>query len=190
MKNICVYGSSSAAIEQAFLDGAYHLGGLIAEEGYGLVFGAGDMGIMGAAARGAHSKGGSVTGVLPSFMNVDGIPYTRCDKLILTETMRERKQAMEDLSDAFITAPGGIGTFEEFFEILTLKQLRRHQKAIVLLNTNGYYDSLQAMMEKSVEKSFAKGPTLELYKLAQTPEEALEYIENYRYADFPDKWFT
>jgi uncharacterized protein (TIGR00730 family) len=190
MSNICVYGSSSAAIDRGFLDDAYHLGEVLAENGYGLVFGAGAMGIMGAAARGARSKGGAVTGVLPSFMNVEGIPYAGCDKLIVTETMRERKQAMEELADAFITAPGGIGTFEEFFEILTLKQLRRHKKAIVLLNADGYYDNLRAMMEESVRRSFAKAPTLELYAVADTPEEAVEYIRNYEFKDFPDKWFT
>jgi uncharacterized protein (TIGR00730 family) len=190
MKHICVYGSSSAALEQIYFDEAFRLGALIAREGCGLVFGAGDIGVMGAAARGAHSQNGHVTGVLPHFMNVDGIPYRQCDEMILTQTMRERKRIMEEMSDAYIAAPGGIGTFEEFFEILTLKQLRQHTKAIVLLNTNNYYSHLQSMMEQCVAQRFAKPETLELYAIVDSAGEAVQYIRNYTYRDFPSKWFT
>jgi len=190
MKSICVYGSSSAAIDQSFMDAAYRLGGIIADRGYGLIFGAGDMGVMGATARGAHNRGGKVTGVLPSFMNVDGIPYNDCDEIIVTSTMRERKHIMETRADAFIAAPGGVGTFEEFFEVLTLKQLRQHKKAIVLLNIDGYYDKIQDLMENAVRLNFTKVPMLELYRLTDTPEEAVDYILGYKYTDVPDKWFT
>jgi len=190
MINICVYGSSSAALDKVYFDEAFELGAIMAEEGYGLVFGAGNIGIMGAAARGAHSKGGHVTGVIPSFMNIEGIPYKACDEFIVTDTMRERKKIMEDLSDAYISAPGGIGTFEEFFEILTLKQLRQHQKAIVLLNTDGYYDYLQKMMEKCISHKFAKPETLSLYTMADSPRAAIDHIKNYEFKDFPSKWFT
>lgn len=190
MKNICVYGSSSAALEQVYFDSAYELGREIAKAGYGLVFGAGAIGVMGAVAHGVHSEKGSVLGVIPSFMNVDGIPYLDCNELIVTETMRDRKRVMEEHADAFIMAPGGIGTFEEFFEILTLKQLRQHQKAIIVLNTNGYYDHLQSMMERCVNEQFAKKETLALYEVAATPAQAVELVQNYVFQDFPIKWFT
>ncbi|MDL2236214.1 TIGR00730 family Rossman fold protein [Christensenellaceae bacterium OttesenSCG-928-K19] len=190
MKNICVYGSSSAALDKIYFDAATSLGALLAQAGYGLVFGAGNMGLMGAAARGVHSKGGYVTGVIPEFMNVDDIPYKKCDELIVTQTMRERKQIMEEKSDGFIAAPGGIGTFEEFFEILTLKQLKQHKKPVVLLNTNNYYNNIQDMMELCVSEQFAKEQTLELYTMVDTPEQAVEYISNYKHKDFALKWFT
>lgn len=188
--NICVYGSSSAAIDQFYFDEAFALGALMAQKGYGLIFGGGNMGIMGAVARGCHQEGGIVTGVLPEFMNVEGIPYPDCDELVLTDTMRERKQIMEERSDAFIAAPGGIGTFEEFLEILTLKQLRRHKKAIVLLNMRGYYDNIIAMLNKSVNERFAKPQLNELYAVAATPQEAIAAIQNYTFKAAPSKWFT
>lgn len=190
MTNICVYGSSSAALQQIYFDEAFLLGAELAKAGYGLVFGAGNMGLMGAVARGVHSEGGKVTGVIPSFMNVENIPYKACDETIVTETMRERKQIMEELSDGFVAAPGGIGTFEEFFEILTLKQLKRHKKPVVLLNTNHYYDHIQDMMELCVTEHFAKKQTLELYAIVDTPKQAVEYIQGYEYKDFELKWFT
>ncbi len=129
-------------------------------------------------------------GVIPDFMNVPGIPYEACDELIVTQTMRERKQVMEERVDGFIAAPGGIGTFEEFFEILTLKQLKQHKKPIVLLNTNGYYDHLQAMMERCVSEQFAKEQTMALYAVCRAPAQAVEYIEKYKYQEFALKWFT
>lgn len=191
MKQICVYGSSSSVLDKTYFDEAFELGRLLAKEGFGLVFGAGDMGLMGAAARGMHSEGGRVTGVIPAFMNsVEEIPYKKCDELIVTETMRERKQIMEDRADGFIAAPGGIGTFEEFFEILTLKQLKQHKKPIVLLNTNGYYNNMEAMMELCVRERFAKEQTLGLYAVCDTPAQAVEYIKRYEYKDFALKWFT
>ncbi len=190
MSNICVYGSSSSALDQIYFEEAFALGVLLAENGYGLVFGAGSMGIMGAVARGVHSAGGHITGVLPAFMNVDGIPYPDCDELILTETMRERKQKMEEFSDGYVAAPGGIGTFEEFFEILTLKQLQQHKKPIVLLNTNDYYAPINRMMELCVSENFAKEQTLELYSIQCAPQGVINYLSHYQYKEFGLKWFT
>lgn len=189
MANICVYGSSSDAIDQVYLEDAYKMGQELAKAGYGLVFGAGNMGVMGASARGAHSVGGKVIGVLPHFMNLPGIPYSTCDELLLTDTMRERKQLMETLSEVFVAAPGGIGTFEEFFEMITLKQLGQHEKAIVLLNTNNYYTGLSQMIEHCVHAHFAKPPTLDLYYMASSVEAAMAYIENYEYTQPGEKWF-
>ncbi|WP_316637575.1 TIGR00730 family Rossman fold protein [uncultured Ruminococcus sp.] len=177
--NICVYGASSKSIDAQFTDAGHALGYLLAQHGYGLVFGGGDNGMMGAVARGAHDGGGRIIGIAPRFFNVDGVLYPHCDELIYTETMRERKQKMEDLSGAFIVSPGGIGTFEEFFEILTLKQLGRTKKPLVILNTAGYYDDMLNMMRRTVESNFISAQTFDLIAVVNTPEQAIDYIEHY-----------
>ena len=177
--NICVYGASSKAIDAQFTDAGHALGYLLAQHGYGLVFGGGDNGMMGAVARGTHDGGGRIIGVAPCFFNVDGVLYPHCDELIYTDTMRERKQKMEDLSGAFIVTPGGIGTFEEFFEILTLKQLGRTKKPLVILNTAGYYDNMLAMLRRTIDSNFMSAKTLDLFGIVDTPEQAIEYIEHY-----------
>ena len=177
--NICVYGASSKAIDARFTDAGYALGSQIAKHGYGLVFGGGDSGMMGAVARGTHDGGGRVIGVAPSFFNVDGVLYPHCDHFFYTKTMRRRKQKMEDLSGAFIVTPGGIGTFEEFFEILTLKQLDRTKKPLIILNTLGYYNDMLAMLRYTIDTGFMSAQTLDLIEIAETPEEAMEIIEHY-----------
>ena len=177
--NICVYGASSKTIDAQFTDAGHALGYLLAHHGYGLVFGGGDNGMMGAVARGTHDGGGRIIGIAPRFFNVDGVLYPHCDELIYTETMRERKQKMEDLSGAFIVSPGGIGTFEEFFEILTLKQLGRTKKPLVILNTAGYYDDILNMMRHTVESNFMSAQTFDLIAVVNTPEQAIDYIEHY-----------
>ena len=177
--NICVYGASSKTLDAVFTDAGYELGYKIAKKGYGLVFGGGDTGMMGAVARGAHDGGAHVTGIAPSFFNVDGILYPLSDEIIYTETMRQRKQKMEDMSDAFIVSPGGIGTFEEFFEILTLKQLGRTKKPLIILNTAGYYNDMIAMMRYSADTNFVTESTFDLIDIAENADEALEYIDNY-----------
>lgn len=189
MKNICVYGASSTAIEKVYLDAAYELGRQIALHGYGLVFGGGDTGVMGAAARGARSAQGRIVGVLPAFMaKVPDIVYQDCDEVIITDTMRERKKTLEELSFAYVAAPGGIGTLEEFFEILTLKQLQRHEKALVLLNTQDYYRPLTALLEACVKEKFSAQSMLGLYAAASSPADVLNYIESYSYVPMTDKW--
>ena len=177
--NICVYGASSSLIAKNYTNAVEELGELIAKHGHGLVFGAGAGGMMGAAARGAYRAGGTIIGVVPTFFNVDGALFENCTELIRTETMRERKQIMEDKSDAFIMTAGGIGTFEEFFEILTLKQLGRHEKAIVVFDKDGYYDNLLKMLDTAVEQKFMRQECRELFYAAKSPLDAINYIENY-----------
>lgn len=179
--NICVYGAASNKIDPVYIDATEALGKAMAQKGHTLIFGGGAGGVMGATARGMTSAGGEIIGVAPTFF-VDGVLYTGCTKFHYTETMRQRKQLMEDSADAFITAPGGIGTFEEFFEILTLKQLARHQKPIVILNIKGYYDKLLAFLEQVVAEGFMSGSCKELYYIANTVEEALDYLENYKFS--------
>lgn len=174
--NICVYGAASSNIDKSYFDAAEKMGALIAEKGYGLVYGGGLFGLMGAAAKGAKKLGGRVTGVAPKFFKPDGVLYDECDEFIYTETMRERKQKMEELSDAFIVMPGGIGTMEEFLEIFTLRQLGRHNKPIAILNTNGYYGPLSAMLKKAVDDGFMREESLQAAPVLATPEEVMAYL--------------
>lgn len=176
--NICLYGASSSAIAKAYLNPTEELGAKIAERGHTLIYGGGAAGLMGAAARGAYSRGGKIIGVVPSFLNVDGILFDNCTELIFTETMRERKALMEQKSDAFIMTPGGVGTFDEFFEIITLKQLGRHSKPIAVFNINGYFDSLIAQLENAVHKQFMNPEIFELFIFTDRADKLLDYLES------------
>lgn len=176
---ICVYGASSSTLEKVYYDECEKLGKLLARNNHGLVFGGGREGLMGAIARGVHSEGGEIIGIAPKFFDEPGILYENCTELIFTETMRERKQLMEEKSDACLVLPGGIGTFEEFFEMLTLKQLGQSERAIIILNTKGYYENMQAMLEHAVENGFVSRNCLELYSFADTPEQAISALKNY-----------
>lgn len=176
---ITVYGASSNAIPEKYLDAAYALGEKIAERNHGLIFGAGDNGVMGATARGAHAKNGEIIGIAPQFFNVDGVLFPHCTRTIRPDTMRERKAMLEHMADGFIIAPGGIGTYDELFEILTLKQLDRHAKPIAILNVDGFYDGLIAFLQTAIEQKFMKPRTLELFGVFDTPDKAIDYLENY-----------
>ena len=177
--NICIFGASGRELEESYYAAAELLGSLIAQQGHTLVFGGGREGLMGAAARGAHKYGGDIIGIVPKFFDEPGIIYEHCTELVFTETVRERKQLMEERSEACVVLPGGIGTFEEFFEMLTLKQLGRSDRAIVVLNTNDYYAPMQQMLENTARQRFMSRGCLELYGLADTPDKALDYIARY-----------
>lgn len=183
--DICVFGASSSIIDELYIKRAEELGRKIASRGHGLVYGAGASGVMGAVACGIEEKNGKIIGVVPDFfidedMGVDGRIFKNCTELIKTETMRERKAIMEDRGDAFIIAPGGIGTFEEFFEVFTLKQLDRNNKAIAVWNVNGYYDAMLNMLEVAVEQKFLREGCKLLYKVFENEDEMLDYIESYK----------
>ena len=176
---ICVYGAASPYIDETYKERVEELGREMVKRGHSLVFGGGGHGLMGAVARGVRSQGGYILGVIPEFFgdeNIEAI-FDSCDKLIEPKTMRERKQIMEDNADAFIMVPGGIGTFEEFFEILTSKQLCRHNKPIAVYDINNYYSDLETMMQSAVRKKFVKKSTMELYKVSENKEEIFDYIE-------------
>lgn len=177
--NICVFGSSSEKINKEYLMSAESLGRTIAQNGDTLVFGAGKYGVMGAAARGASAEGGKIIGVTPRFFEEIDVIYDKCTELIYTETMRERKAIMEDKSDVFVICAGGIGTFEEFFEVLTLKQLHRHSKPIIIYNVDGYYNSMLAMLQNAVDKEFMSDECNRLYTIAETEEQIFEQIKDY-----------
>ena len=176
---ICVYGAASPTIDQEFKDKVEALGHTLAKRGHSLVFGGGGNGLMGAAARGFRSGGAHIIGVIPKFFEEETVEEICdfCDELIMPETMRERKQMMEDRADAFVIVPGGIGTFEEFFEILTLKQLCRHTKPIAIYNIRGYYDGLCAFMESCIEQGFIRENCREIYFATDDAESLCDYVE-------------
>lgn len=177
--NICVFGSSSERINEEYLNSAEHLGKTIAQNGDTVVYGAGKYGVMGAVARGVTAEKGMLIGVTPLFFVDMDVVYDKCTQLIHTETMRERKSIMEDKADAFVICAGGMGTFEEFFEVLTLKQLRRHTKPIIIYNVNDYYNSMLKMMQNAVDENFMSDDCNRLYSVAQTEEEVFEQIKSY-----------
>lgn len=177
---ICLFGASSSITKESYIKKVEELGELLAKRGHELIFGAGARGLMGAAARGFKAGGGRVTGIVPTFFTSE-VPAVlfECDEIIYTKTMAERKTLMEDKADVFITVPGGIGTMEEFFEVLTLKQLGRHSKAIIIYNVNGYFDRLIEMMKTAVEEGFLNKYCLRFLEITDDPMEAAMYLEHY-----------
>ncbi|MBQ4568502.1 MAG: TIGR00730 family Rossman fold protein [Ruminococcus sp.] len=176
---ICVFGAASPKIDNVYIEKVEELGREMVKRGHSLVFGGGNNGLMGAAARGVMMEGGYIEGVIPSFFENEDIEevFPHCDNIFETRTMRERKQMMEEMSNAFIIVPGGIGTFEEFFEIMTLRQLCRHNKPIALYNVSGYYNELNTMMKAAVEKGFVRSAMEELYLTTDSLEELFKFLE-------------
>lgn len=177
--NICIYGASSNLIDKSYITATEDLGEKLGKKGHTLVYGGGASGLMGAAARGFVKGGAEVIGVAPSFFQVDGVLFEQCSEFIYTETMRERKKIMEDRADAFIMTPGGVGTYDEFFEMLTLKQLGQHKKPIAVFNVNGFYDKLTEMLQNAVEQKFMTKECMDLAPVFDNAEELIEYLENY-----------
>ncbi len=176
---ICVFGAASPTIDKKYIELTEEMGEKLAKRGHNMVFGAGGNGLMGASARGFKKGGAHIIGVIPKFFDNEDVEaiYDSCDELIMPDTMRERKQIMEDNADAFIIVPGGIGTYEEFFEILTLKQLCRHKKPIAVYNQFNYYDELNATIFSAIEKEFIKDNCKELYFFSKDFDEIIAYLE-------------
>ena len=181
--NICVYGAASPKIADIYIKKGEEFGKMLAKRGHQLVYGSGATGMMGAVSRGVQSEGGFVTGIVPEFFNGEERINFTCDRLFRPRTMRERKQMLECESDAFVVTPGGMGTYDEFFEMITLKQLGRHNKPIVFYNINGYFDSLLKALDDSIAEGFINKECREMYPAFTTPEEVFEYIENYTKMD-------
>lgn len=177
MPSICVYCSSSDSIADSYPPVARTLGREIAERGHELVYGGGAVGLMGVMAEGAHAAGGQVTGVIPSKLQArEGIAYD-ADELIVTDTMRKRKRIMYQQAEAFVVLPGGYGTVEEFMEVLTLKQLGYHDHPIVILNVDGFFDTLLSFFEELRKGRFARAAVTDLTFVVSSPQEALDRIE-------------
>ncbi len=177
---ICVFGAASDQIDEKYIKRIEELCYILAKRGHELVFGAGANGLMGAAARGFKRGGAKITGVIPSFFKTETVEaiYEECDEIIFTETMRERKKIMEDSADAFVVVPGGIGTLEELFEIITLKQLARHKKPIAFYNVYNYYDKLMEFMDHCEYERFIREGCHNLYIATDNDDKIIEYIED------------
>ncbi len=187
---ICVFCSSSDAVDGGYIAAAAEMGSLIGAGGHTLVFGGGRVGLMGATARAAHRAGGVVIGVIPRFMDRPGVPYLETDQLIYTADMRERKARMMEMSDAFIALPGGFGTLEEIAEVITQKQFGFITAPLVAVDTEGFFQPLAAFFERFYELSFAKPSFRATCPFVATPADAMAYVRDYRPPEVVSKWFT
>lgn len=177
MKTICVYCGSSDAVPAAHFTAAQTLGEEIAARKWTLVYGAGATGLMGTLANGALARGGRVVGVLPEFFQQPGVYHPNLSRLEITQTMHQRKARMAQLADAFIALPGGYGTLDEFFEIVTWKQINLHHKPIGLLNLNGYYDALLQFTHTARTQGFLREDLHKPYFVtATTPTQLLNQL--------------
>jgi len=173
--SICVFCGASFGNDPRFRDAARAMGAGLAALGCNLVFGGGSMGLMGEVAKAAQSGGAEVQGIIPAFLQAleNSEPVSPEEKLIVTPHLQERKALMLQLSDAFVVLPGGLGTFDEFFEVATEAQLGVHRKPIIVVNVDGFFDPLDAMLRGIVAQGFAREIIVEQYHLADSPEAAL-----------------
>ncbi len=177
--NITVYGAASHKIDNSYIKEVEQLGEELIKRGHNLIYGGGAQGLMGAIARGAYKHNGKIIGISPLiFKDIDGELFEHCE-MIFTNTMRERKQLLDDYADAFISVPGGIGTFEELFEIISAKQLNIINKPIVIYNINGYYNTFHQMINEAIDKQFIHSSNKDLYLITNDINEVFDYIENY-----------
>lgn len=189
MKSITVFCGSSFGSEDIYKEQAILLGKTLAKKNITLIYGGANVGLMGAVADGCLSEGGKAIGVLPHFLQSKEIAHTHLTELILVESMHERKTKMNDLCDGVIVLPGGYGTLEEFFEMITWAQLGLHKKPIAILNINGFYDDLIKMVQTMVDKGFLKQINQEMLLVSDTIDELLEKMRNYK-APTVGKWIS
>jgi len=176
IQHITVYCASSRRLAAVYREAASALGRAIALRGWGVIYGGDSAGLMGAVADGAFAAGGRVIGIIPQRLIDAGTGNERCHEIVVARDMRHRKEILESRGDAMVALPGGLGTLEEFFEIVVGRQLGFHSKPIVLLNIAGYYNPLLAMIEHGVEHHFIKPDSRELYFVADTVEDAVEHL--------------
>ncbi len=180
IKKVCVFASSSSILDEVYFRDAENLGMLLGKNGFDLVYGGSNLGLMWASASAAKQYGAKITGVMPEKLYKLCVSKEEaCDEFYVTSGMRERKAKLDNLSDAIIALPGGFGTLEELSEMIVQKQLGYNKKAIVLLNTNNFYTKLNEFFEVIIGEKFAKERSREMYYIAKTPEDAVEYLKNY-----------
>ncbi len=189
MKSIVVFCGSSEGIDPHFKQQAHRLGKTLANAGIRVIYGGSKAGLMGAVADGALSRGGEVIGVIPGFLKHKEIAHTKVSQLIVVDSMHERKTKMHELCDGIIALPGGFGTFEELFEVLTWAQLGHHQKPTALLNVNGYYNPLLNMLEQVVAMEFSPRVNKQMLLVAKEIPYLLEKMKNYK-APNVHKWIV
>jgi hypothetical protein len=187
MKSIVVFCGSSEGTDLNYAKEAYQLGATCAKNGIQLVYGGAKIGIMGQVAKGALDANGSVIGVIPEFLKHKEVFHEGLTELIVTKNMHDRKLKMHELSDGILMLPGGFGTLEEFFEMLTWSQLGLHQYPIGVLNTNGFYDPLMEMMQQMVDKGFVNIDNFRTILVDEAIEKVLDKMERYRPLPVP-KW--
>ena len=175
--NLCVFGAARDELDPGFFALGEALGETLARRGHAMVFGGGAHGLMGAAARGCARGGGTIIGVAPRFFDEPGVLFAPCAEMIFTETMAERKTIMFGRSDAFLALPGGLGTFDEIFEALTLRSLGRHGKPVAFLDFEDYWRPAAEMIDTAVERGFASPAVKSLYGIFTDPEECLTWLE-------------
>jgi len=171
--SVCVYCGSSFGSRPAYTESARRLGEMLAQADIRLVYGGGAVGLMGVVSQAVLDGGGQVTGIIPHFLDRAEVGKMNVTELIRTETMHDRKARMAEMSDGFVVLPGGLGTLDETFEILTWKQLNLHDKPIVLLNSDGYWDHFVHLVEHQVQEGFVKERYLHLFRIVERVEEVL-----------------
>ena len=180
MQSVCVFCGSSPGLDPAYTEAARSLGRTLAKANIRLVFGGGHVGLMGVVSNAAIEAGGEAIGVIPKFLVERELAHTGLTDLRIVGSMHERKAMMSDLSEGFITLPGGTGTLEEFFEILTWAQLGEHEKPCGLLNVAGYYDPLLTVFDQMVNRGFLSEPNRDLVLVESEPERLLQRLESYQ----------
>lgn len=175
-RSICVYCGSRSGKNPIFQDHATRFGQILAAEGWRLVYGAGDVGLMGAVARAAQGAGADTFGVIPTHLMKWEVGKTDLTRFVVTENMHERKKVMYMNSDAIVVLPGGAGSLDELFEVLTWRQLKLHAKPILLLDSDGYWQPLLALMRHVVDQGFAEASVLEFLTVVPTPEAARDAL--------------
>ena len=190
MKSICVYCGSSDRMSVEYLEAANQMGAAIARRGYSLVYGAGCTGLMGAVADGALEVGGEVIGIIPRMFATPALMHTQLTRLEVVDSMHTRKQQMVDMSDAFIALPGGYGTFEELFEVLTWAQIGLHSKPMGVLNSRRYFDPLLASIEHAGREGFIYPEHGGFLVYSEQPDDLLDQLENYQFPKGLEKWLT
>lgn len=187
--SVAVFCASSDGLDKEIFNSAYEVGAFFAKKEIELIYGGSRLGLMGQVAKGILENNGRVTGVIPNFLKTKEVVHTELTHLITTADMHERKMKMHDLSDGFIALPGGFGTLEELFEILTWGQLGLHRKPIGILNVNGYFDDLIEMMKNMVRKGLLKKENLGLILISETIEELYEKMKFFKPISVP-KWMN
>lgn len=188
INNICVFCSSSESIDKNYFKLANDFATIMGSKNINLVHGAGKIGLMGELSRTIRKCGAKAIGIIPERLHIDGVVSLDDDEIIITKDMQERKAIMREKADAFVVLPGGFGTLEEVAEVITLKQLRYHQKPIVFLDNNNFYKNLFEQFNTFYKEGFTKPEFRNLYFIAKTAEEAMDYILNYTFTKVEDKW--
>ena len=188
-KNICVFCSSSDALNEKYFETAIDIGNKIVENGDTLLFGGANVGMMKKLALTVKKQNGKLIGVIPQRIKDNNLACEIVDELIVTPDMHSRKAKLEELADVFIALPGGFGTLEELSEVLTLKHLGYHKKPIIILNVNGFYDNLSAFYETIYSEKFSKEDYRKYYFITENAEDIFPYINSYKPEKSVSKWF-